>query len=267
MANFEVKNYLTYEGLAQYDELLKRLLKKNEQSQNAAVDAEIARATGAEAALQALLADLDARFGTKSAELNTAIEENKSAIEVLNGDGDGSVAKQVKDAIDALVDGAPGALDTLKEIADWIKDDEDGTLGILSRIDRAEDDITDLQHDLAETTEEFKDANNDLKAYVDAQDLQVYNSTQRINTVSISALFLNKKEVKENETVADAIAALKEDDMLVLPENSTVAETLVIDKDVVIDGKGSTFTGNVTINSGVNAVIENATFTNPVNVK
>lgn len=54
--------------------------------------------------------------------LEASTAANTAAIETLNGDEttEGSVKKQVADAIAAIVADAPESLDTLKEISDWI---------------------------------------------------------------------------------------------------------------------------------------------------
>ena len=54
-------------------------------------------------------------------EAKTAAENAQAAIDVLNGEGDGSVKKAVDDAINGILDGAPETFDTLKEIADYIE--------------------------------------------------------------------------------------------------------------------------------------------------
>ena len=55
-------------------------------------------------------------------EVRGLITTNKQAIDKLNGtaEQDGSVAKQVADAVATIVADAPAAYDTLKEISDWI---------------------------------------------------------------------------------------------------------------------------------------------------
>lgn len=52
---------------------------------------------------------------------------------------EGSVANQVNDAIVNLVDGAPAALDTLKEIADWISSDETASADLLAQVENLEE--------------------------------------------------------------------------------------------------------------------------------
>lgn len=52
--------------------------------------------------------------------LKNRVSATEGAINTLNGTGDGSVAKQVSDAVASIVADAPEAYDTLKEISDWI---------------------------------------------------------------------------------------------------------------------------------------------------
>ena len=52
--------------------------------------------------------------------VKASIKANTDAIDILNGTGDGSVDKKVADAVAGILNGAPEAYDTLKEISDWI---------------------------------------------------------------------------------------------------------------------------------------------------
>lgn len=84
------------------------------------------------------------------AELQQQITANKNAIDVLNGDSttEGSVKKQVADAVANLVDGADESFDTLKEIAEWIAEGGDAAndaASIIVRVQEAEKDIDDLE--------------------------------------------------------------------------------------------------------------------------
>lgn len=84
------------------------------------------------------------------ADLQLQITANKNAIDVLNGDSttEGSVKKQVADAVANLVDGADESFDTLKEIAEWIAEGGDAAndaASIIVRVQEAEKDIDDLE--------------------------------------------------------------------------------------------------------------------------
>lgn len=81
------------------------------------------------------------------------IKVNTDAIAVLNGDATttGSVAKQVADAVAQIVNGAPEAYDTLKELSDWLSSHETTAAGMNSQITANKNDIADLKAALGVT--------------------------------------------------------------------------------------------------------------------
>lgn len=216
---FNPKNFLDFEGLSQYDELIKNYV----QSQAGDVAAKA-------------LADLAA--------LGEEVAANTAAIEVLNGEGEGSVKKAVNDAITALVDGAPEALDTLKELADWIADDETASAALVKRVAANEEKI------------------EDLKKYSDEQDEAVYDSIQRIADLKIISLFPAVQA--EGTSAAAAIAAINEGEAVKLLPDQEIDDNIVITKSCYIDANGATFNGTVTVPADADVMIENAVFANPV---
>lgn len=72
--------------------------------------------------------------------IKASIKQNTDAIAILNGNSEtaGSVAKIAADAakaeVAAVVDSAPEAFNTLKEIATWISEDETATEALVSRV-------------------------------------------------------------------------------------------------------------------------------------
>lgn len=69
------------------------------------------------------------------------VSTNEGAITILNGEGEGSVKKQVADAIAGVVNSAPEDFDTLKEVADWIASDTTGAAKMqadIARLDGAD---------------------------------------------------------------------------------------------------------------------------------
>lgn len=99
--------------------------------------------------------------------LAARVSANESAIATLNGTGEGSVSKQIGDAIDAVVDGAPAAFDTLKEIADWIANDETGTAALIARVAALEA----LVADYADTRLQMTDGTNTVDKFILAKDV------------------------------------------------------------------------------------------------
>ena len=77
--------------------------------------------------------------------VKASIKANTDAITVLNGNGEGSVSKQVADAVASIVADAPEAYDTLKEISDWISSHADDAAAMNSQINTNKTDIASLK--------------------------------------------------------------------------------------------------------------------------
>lgn len=99
-----------------------------------------AEATAAADATSKVNAAKEEINGTISA-IDGRVSDNEAAIATLNGDGNGSVKKQVADAIASVVDSAPEDFDTLKEVAEWIASDTSGAAKMqidIARLDGAD---------------------------------------------------------------------------------------------------------------------------------
>ena len=134
----ETKIYLDKEGLALYDELIKLYI----QSQVADVNVE-AEAERAQAAEQELYKQLVAIGTDRIKPLEDKVDSLAEMLELLTVD-------------------APDAFDTLKEIADWIKQDETATASLIQTVSAKAD-----------------------KSYVDEKYAQITS----INESNIEALF------------------------------------------------------------------------------
>lgn len=116
-------------------------------------DAETARATAAEGGLNTRLTTAEGEIDTLQSEMD-AVEGRASALEgrmttaegeidtlqsqvgVLNGNSavQGSVDQKVASAVNSLLNGAPTAFDTLKEIADYIASDQSAGSSMLAQL-------------------------------------------------------------------------------------------------------------------------------------
>ena len=134
----ETKIYLDKEGLALYDELIKLYIQS--QVADASVEAEAERAQAAE---QELYKQLVAIGTDRIKPLEDKVNSLAEMLELLTAD-------------------APEAFDTLKEIADWIKQDERATASLIQTVSAKAD-----------------------KSYVDEKYAQITS----INEGSIEALF------------------------------------------------------------------------------
>ena len=134
----ETKVYLDEEGLALYDELIKLYIQS--QVADANVEAEAERAQAAE---QELYKQLVAIGTDRIKPLEDKVDSLAEMLELLTAD-------------------APEAFDTLKEIADWIKQDETATASLIQTVSEKAD-----------------------KSYVDEKYAQITS----INESNIEALF------------------------------------------------------------------------------
>ena len=246
------KRYLDYEGLKVYDEKIKALISNVDakigdisslttdsiHNLAQALAFEIERAKNADEAFEAKVGT-DDTAGSILGRLHTL--ENKAS------DFTEEQARQIiNEAIATLVDGAPETFDTLKEISDWISNDENNTAKLVA--------------DVAKNT----NAVAELRPYVDAQDTEYFNAIGAIDISELDVLFKEKVSVKAEQTIQQAIDESTTEQVVVLAKNSTVSEAVNVPSGKAVDANGSTFTGDVTV--AKDAVLQNAVFTGKVTV-
>lgn len=166
-------------------------------------------AAGVLSQLNAHKTDADEKFGL----VNTAIKANTDAIAVLNGTGEGSVSKQVSDAIAGIVAEAPEAFDTLKEIADYIAGDKTNAAELVNKVNANTEAIAAEVKRAGEKEVELADLINDLDAAYKAKDEELVAEDLRLagliqgNTDLINTLN-GDGEGSVNKKISDAIAAI-----------------------------------------------------------
>lgn len=110
------------------------------QAADAVIEGDLAaEVTAREAAVETLDGKIDQEIFDRSAAdslLDGRVTTLETDMGVLKGNATvaGSVDYKVKQAVDALVDGAPGAYDTLKEIADYLASDEGAGTALVGRV-------------------------------------------------------------------------------------------------------------------------------------
>ena len=132
-------------------------------------------------------------------ELAGLVSGNTDAIAVLNGTGDGSVSRKVADAIAEVVANAPEDFNTLKEIADWIASDVEGSAKLQTTVSGHTESIASLLAEDAVIKKSISDLDADLQGQIDA-----------INDEETGILAVLNPKVKANE---DAIKALQAADV------------------------------------------------------
>lgn len=206
----DIKKYLDFIGLTHYDEKIKEYIGKYVQENGTDVTNKLIALIGAaekgdEKTILARIADLEAAVGDVS-ELGADVENLTKAIlgeaarakaaEKANADAikavealhatneDGTfkkVVEEVNEAVTALVNGAPEALNTLKEIADWIAADETGTADLVSKVEKNASDI-------AAEKSRAEGAESTLQGNIDAVGAKV-DAFAKIENSEIDALF------------------------------------------------------------------------------
>lgn len=100
--------------------------------------------------------------------INQAIGKLEKALNDLAGDGDGSVADQIQEAIATLVGGASEGYQTLKELEDAIKQGATNLTDLETRVETNEDKLATVQGE--ETVDgSIKKALKDAKDYTDSK--------------------------------------------------------------------------------------------------
>ena len=210
------------------------------------------------AAQPAIDAEQDRRLGVIEAsigeggDLEKRVKANEDAIDVINGEGEGSIKKAVAD----LVNGAPEALDTLDELAAALRDNKD----VLSAIENAFDGkLATLQADVDQNEADCDAAIKAEKEAREAKEAEVAQATAaeqaRVNKkisddiAAAVALRVAEEQRIENECdaamaqeVIDRNAAIKvETDRAVAKEGELLAaiNKEVQDRESAVSGEAS----------------------------
>lgn len=115
----------------------------------------------------------DIAKATDLTDVSTRVKTNADAIATLNGDGAGSVKKQVSDAIAGVVNSAPEAFDTLGEIASWIANDQTGAAAMSAQIAAHTTAIADNSTAIANLDASYKAADASIRSDFAAADASV----------------------------------------------------------------------------------------------
>lgn len=218
---------------------------------------------------EAIAAEIQ-RATQKEAEIEAIANQNKSDLEVLKGDGEGSVTKTVADEIAKIIADAPESFDTLKEISDWISTHEGDAAGMNSAIQQNKTDIASLKTLIGTLPEEAvaKDLVNYIKEAVEAEktraeaaeqkltsDLAGVKSTvdgfgtaatKNIEDFATAAQGAKADTAVQSVTAGDTNGAVKVDGSDVTIYTAPVASTSQAG-DVKVDGTSITATGDGTI--------------------
>lgn len=119
--------------------------------------------------------------------LSSQISSNTDLLKVLSGDGEGSINEKIRDGLSTIVSGAPEAFDTLKEIADWISNDNTSAVYLVNHVAQAEKDILALSGDLSDLTGDLSGISAGLIGditYISSTISNDYATKAEVNAVS-----------------------------------------------------------------------------------
>lgn len=108
-----------------YTDALKDGQVATNKSDISAINTKIGTVTEGKTVVQ-MIADAQTAATYDDTAVKADIKKNADAIEVIQGEGEGSIKKAVADTVTEIVAGADKDFDTLKEVADWILSDSTG---------------------------------------------------------------------------------------------------------------------------------------------
>ena len=139
--------------------------------------------------------------------LEGRVAANEGAIATLNGEGEGSVKKQVADAIAGVVAGAPEDFDTLKEVADWIGSDTTGAAQMQTDIATLKGDDT-TEGSVAKTVKDAVAAEAEIARAAEKQNADDIDAAEgRIKAIEDDYLkAADKQELQGNIDTVSGVA-------------------------------------------------------------
>lgn len=162
--------------------------------------------------------------------LKGRVTATETAINTLNGTGDGSVKKQVAAAVAGIVADAPEAYDTLKEISDWISGHASDASAMNSQINTNKDAIATLNGTgEGSVSKAVSDAKSEVKASIDAHTSNtIVHITADERTAWNGKTTMSAVEAKGYQTEAQ-VKAIKVD-------NATAADKLKTAREISLTG-------------------------------
>ena len=177
-----------------------------------------------------MIADAQAAATYDDTALKGRVTANETAINTLNGNGDGSVKKQVADAVAGIVADAPEAYDTLKEISDWISTHASDASAMNSQINTNKNAIATLNGTGAgSVSKAVADAKSEVQANINAHtDNTTVHITANERTAWNGKTTMSAVEAKGYQT-AEQVKAIK-------VNNATAADKLKTARAISLTG-------------------------------
>ena len=150
-------------------------------------------------------------------EIDASINAINTALEGKQAVGDYATNTQVDNkislAISSVTDNAPEAFDTLKEIADWIHEDEQGTSALINRVGVVEGKCINLQSQISEN-----------QSNIDSNSSQIVNINSQISNITNNISEIEDKNVEQDSKLS--LAVLTSQQVLTEAQKSQVRQNI-----------------------------------------
>lgn len=147
------------------------------------------------------LSDLSGRVDALDTATTGRVSVLEAKVDVLNGEAtvEGSVKKQVVDAIAGVVAKAPEDFDTLKEIADWIANDQTGAASLANRVSAVEKTVGEQGEAIAALEEVALSGTASLEVLnaITAEDVAAWDAAEKNAKDYADGLAKTEKEARE----------------------------------------------------------------------
>lgn len=147
------------------------------------------------------LSELSGRVDALDTATTGRVSVLEAKVDVLNGEAtvEGSVKKQVVDAIAGVVAKAPEDFDTLKEIADWIANDQTGAASLANRVSAVEKTVGEQGEAIAALEEVALSGTASLEVLnaITAEDVAAWDAAEKNAKDYADGLAKTEKEARE----------------------------------------------------------------------
>ena len=189
---------------------------------------------------------LEGLFTYDDTEVRSLIQENIDSLNVLKGDGEGSVLKTVNDEIEKILNESPDAFDTLKEISDWIDDHENRNGHMPLSIQKNKEAIAALSENMDNLEYEIEDENIDFTADMD------FIRYEWIKVIEDSISFIGTGSLTDdpNDYTIDLVSCVESFDGTVLysePLTTVLSNITALSYDVNIAVDKNLNTANISV--------------------
>ncbi len=161
--------------------------------------------------------------------IDSRVSENENILDILTGDGNGSINKRISDAIANVLAEAPESFDTLKEIADWIGTHENSASEMNTAIQGNAKNISNETKDRIAEDSKLQEQIDSLKTKTSEIEA---NATELQNSINENAETLTQESEERKADVSVLTTNLDKE----ISDRTNADSTLQANIDVLAEG-------------------------------